>query len=75
MVFFLKHKTEYEIKYGLVGSEMCIRNSICSAVCSVGKKKKKKKKVPCGDTGLLDTADAAPGKKKSKYNVRRSYKT
>ena len=26
--FFLKQKTAYEIYYGLVGSEMCIRDSI-----------------------------------------------
>ena len=28
MFFFFKQKTAYEIKYGLVGSEMCIRDSI-----------------------------------------------
>ena len=27
MFFFFKQKTAYEIKYGLVGSEMCIRDS------------------------------------------------
>ena len=26
--FFFKQKTAYEIQYGLVGSEMCIRDSI-----------------------------------------------
>ena len=26
-VFFFKQKTAYEIQYGLVGSEMCIRDS------------------------------------------------
>ena len=26
-VFFFKQKTAYEIEYGLVGSEMCIRDS------------------------------------------------
>ncbi len=28
LVFFFKRKTAYEIKYGLVGSEMCIRDSV-----------------------------------------------
>ena len=27
LVFFFKQKTAYEIQYGLVGSEMCIRDS------------------------------------------------
>ena len=27
VVFFFKQKTAYEIEYGLVGSEMCIRDS------------------------------------------------
>ena len=27
-VFFFKQKTAYEIQYGLVGSEMCIRDSL-----------------------------------------------
>ena len=27
MFFFFKQKTAYEIQYGLVGSEMCIRDS------------------------------------------------
>ncbi len=30
-VFFFKQKTEYEILYGLVGSEMCIRDVIWAA--------------------------------------------
>ena len=29
--FFFKQKTAYEIQYGLVGSEMCIRDSFISA--------------------------------------------
>ena len=28
VVFFFKQKTAYEIQYGLVGSEMCIRDSL-----------------------------------------------
>ena len=27
ILFFLKQKTAYDIEYGLVGSEMCIRDS------------------------------------------------
>ena len=30
VVFFFKQKTAYEIEYGLEGSEMCIRDRICS---------------------------------------------
>ena len=33
--FFFKQKTAYEIQYGLVGSEMCIRDSNASVLSSM----------------------------------------
>ncbi len=35
IVFFFKQKTAYEISLGLVGSEMCIRDSVTTGVSKV----------------------------------------
>ncbi len=45
--FFFKKKKEYEVKYGVVGSEIGIRERICP------KKKKKKKESLTGDRGQV----------------------
>ena len=37
MLFFCKQKTAYDIEYGLVGSEMCIRDRLEILVCPVTK--------------------------------------
>ncbi len=36
MVFFFKQKTAYEVRLSLVGSEMCIRNSLRSKLWALG---------------------------------------